>query len=188
MESSNSYVSLSSSSSIPPAKPPTGFRSSLHSVRKLSGKPMKQPIAPLPPTPPKVYKVDPINFKEVVQKLTGAPEFQPRHLHEVVVPPPLNLSASASSDDRDNIGAPLELFPSPSKSPLQATFPELTTEAQDEESWKLSESFGAPTLSPVGFSPPPYSLAWWPSSSLLMSPGTLSSTSLERGRVYLGLS
>ncbi|PHU06333.1 hypothetical protein BC332_22822 [Capsicum chinense] len=36
----------------------------------------KQPIAPLPPTPPKIYRVEPINFKEVVQMLTAAPEFQ----------------------------------------------------------------------------------------------------------------
>ncbi|CAN4121452.1 unnamed protein product [Withania somnifera] len=36
----------------------------------------KQPIAPLPPTPPKIYKVEPINFKDVVQMLTSAPEFQ----------------------------------------------------------------------------------------------------------------
>ncbi|KAJ8537716.1 hypothetical protein K7X08_014256 [Anisodus acutangulus] len=36
----------------------------------------KLPIAPLPPTPPKIYRVEPVNFKEVVQMLTAAPEFQ----------------------------------------------------------------------------------------------------------------
>ncbi|KAM3217671.1 putative protein DDB [Capsicum annuum] len=53
------------------------YYSSLHGVRKIPTKPMtKQPIAPLPPTPPKIYRVEPINFKEVVQMLTAAPEFQ----------------------------------------------------------------------------------------------------------------
>ncbi|XP_060201092.1 uncharacterized protein LOC132629753 [Lycium barbarum] len=36
----------------------------------------KLPIAPMPPTPPKIYRVEPLNFKEAVQMLTAAPEFQ----------------------------------------------------------------------------------------------------------------
>ncbi|KAL5064105.1 hypothetical protein RYX36_025842 [Vicia faba] len=50
----------------------------LHSVRKTPVKKSnKAPIAPIPPTPIKVYKIDPINFKELVQSLTCAPEFTP---------------------------------------------------------------------------------------------------------------
>ncbi|KAK7386351.1 hypothetical protein VNO78_26530 [Psophocarpus tetragonolobus] len=46
----------------------------LHSVRKSPAKPWKKaPVAPMPPTPVKVYKVDAINFRDVVQQLTGAP-------------------------------------------------------------------------------------------------------------------
>ncbi|KAI4327326.1 hypothetical protein L6164_019800 [Bauhinia variegata] len=49
----------------------------LHSVRKVNAKPWKKhAVAPLPPTPLKVYKVDPMNFRNLVQQLTGAPEFQ----------------------------------------------------------------------------------------------------------------
>ncbi|CAL5197812.1 unnamed protein product [Lathyrus oleraceus] len=47
----------------------------LHSVRKSSAKTWKK--APVVPTPIKVYKVDPINFKELVQQLTCAPQFMP---------------------------------------------------------------------------------------------------------------
>ncbi|XP_060201093.1 uncharacterized protein LOC132629755 [Lycium barbarum] len=53
------------------------YHCSLHRVRSLLAKPMtKLPIAPLPPTPPKIYRVEPVNFKEIVQMLTVAPEFQ----------------------------------------------------------------------------------------------------------------
>ncbi|CAK9143676.1 unnamed protein product [Ilex paraguariensis] len=182
MESySYSYTSSSSSSSIyqrkkTNAKPPPGFLSSLHSVRKHPAKMMKKPIAPLPPTPPKVYMVDYVNFKEVVQKLTGPQDqSQPRRLQEVA-PPPLNLSTSAFSDGRDLEGA-LQLFPSPAETPLSATFREMMTDTLDGKTRNFSESFGA--LSPLSFSLSPSSLALC--SSLLMSPGTLSSC--EQGTV-----
>ncbi|KAL8546471.1 hypothetical protein ACS0TY_006272 [Phlomoides rotata] len=108
-------------------KPPPAFRSALHSVRKNII--TKKPIAPLPPTPPKIYKVGPFEFKEVVQKLTGAPDFQQTRLQEVA-PPPLSLSQP--------------------RKPVESTFG---------------------TLSPLGFSLSPASLAWC--SSMLLSPGTL---------------
>ena len=51
----------------------------LHSVRKPQAKPWKKaPVAPTPPRPVKVYKVDAMNFRELVQQLTGAPEFNPQ--------------------------------------------------------------------------------------------------------------
>ncbi|CAI9752921.1 unnamed protein product [Fraxinus pennsylvanica] len=57
----------------------SSFHSALHSVRK----PMQKP---------KIYIVDPVNFKELVQMLTaGSCESQPKRLQEVA-PPPLNLS------------------------------------------------------------------------------------------------
>lgn len=57
-------------------KPP--YHAALHSVRKLPAKHViaKKPIAPMPPTPPKIYKVESVNFRDVVQSLTAAPEFQ----------------------------------------------------------------------------------------------------------------
>lgn len=54
----------------------------LRSVRKTPAKPWKKaPVAPMPPTPIKVYKVDAINFRDVVQQLTGAPEHESQQQH-----------------------------------------------------------------------------------------------------------
>ncbi|KAF4375170.1 uncharacterized protein LOC115712459 [Cannabis sativa] len=67
-----SYSSSSSNTSKVPY-----YSSSLHSVKKAAtAKPWKKLVAPLPPNPPRVYRVDPINFRDLVQKLTAAPEFQ----------------------------------------------------------------------------------------------------------------
>jgi len=65
----------------------------LHSVRKSPAKTWikKAPIAPMAPTPAKVYKVDPINFKELVQSLTCAPQFIPPQPHH-------NLDLQSSTD------------------------------------------------------------------------------------------
>lgn len=53
------------------------YLNSLHSTRKQpSSKPLKRPTtsSPLKPMHPQVYRVEPVNFKELVQRLTGAPE------------------------------------------------------------------------------------------------------------------
>ncbi|KAK2981205.1 hypothetical protein RJ640_030594 [Escallonia rubra] len=147
----DSYTYSSSSSSYRPREERKPFVSSLHSVRRSTpAKIMKKPIAPLPPTPPKIYKVDSINFKAVVQKLTSVPEFQTRRLQEVA-PPPLNISTPFSSDYRGTNSEPRQFLPSP---PLSATFRDLMNETLDTQtSSKLSESLGVPsslgfTLSP----------------------------------------
>lgn len=55
----------------------------LHSVRKSQTKPWKKaPVAPPTSTPMKVYKVDPMNFRDLVQQLTGAPEFKSQYSHK----------------------------------------------------------------------------------------------------------
>ncbi|GKU98788.1 hypothetical protein SLEP1_g11738 [Rubroshorea leprosula] len=79
----------SPSSSTGQEKVAQHFHSSLHSVRRLPMKPWKKPIAPMSPTRPRVYKVDAVNFRNLVQKLTGAPEFrpQPQRLHSMAPPP-----------------------------------------------------------------------------------------------------
>ncbi|KAL8044648.1 hypothetical protein ABFX02_08G058700 [Erythranthe guttata] len=74
-------------------QPPQAHRSSLHSVRKSVI--TKKPISPMPaPNPPKVYKVDPVDFRDVVQRLTGGapPEFLPTTRLQEVAPPPLTIS------------------------------------------------------------------------------------------------
>uniref|UniRef100_A0A9I9CSF5 VQ domain-containing protein n=1 Tax=Cucumis melo TaxID=3656 RepID=A0A9I9CSF5_CUCME len=64
----------------------------IHCVRKPMAKPWKKPaIAPLPPTRPRVYKVDPINFRGLVQKLTGLAELRSPRLQKMA-PPPLDIS------------------------------------------------------------------------------------------------
>ncbi|KAG4173277.1 hypothetical protein ERO13_A11G048800v2 [Gossypium hirsutum] len=94
------YSSSSSSSSLARGlKVPQSFHASIHSVRKPLTKPWKKPTSPLLPTPPKVYKVDPINFRDLVQKLTGAvppcsisqPQ-QHHRLQRVAPPPPLQVA------------------------------------------------------------------------------------------------
>ena len=54
------------------------YNSSLHSTRKQPAKPWKRPVtASLQRMHPRVYRVEPVNFKELVQRLTGAPEHEP---------------------------------------------------------------------------------------------------------------
>ncbi|KAA8522582.1 hypothetical protein F0562_013057 [Nyssa sinensis] len=145
--SSSTYLSFDTQQKKP--KPQSSIHSSLHSVRKLPGaKPWKKPIAPLPPTPPRIYKVDSVNFREVVQKLTAAPEFQSRRLQSVA-PPPLNLSTTTFSDTVNP--APLQLAPSPNRTPLSATFRDLMTETLDTKPRKFSDSLALAAVDPLGF-------------------------------------
>ncbi|XP_071727816.1 uncharacterized protein [Rutidosis leptorrhynchoides] len=91
----------SSSSSSDNRQPKTikssqkSYLDSIHSVRKTIQKPItKQFIAPLPPTPAKVYNVESSKFKEVVRMLTSTPEFQSPSVRRLkdIAPPPLVLS------------------------------------------------------------------------------------------------
>ncbi|XP_004246585.1 uncharacterized protein [Solanum lycopersicum] len=75
--SSNNNTSSTYAQEVKKNKKLASYHSSLHGVRRLPLKPMtKLPIAPLPPTPPKIYRVEPNDFKDVVQMLTSSPEFQ----------------------------------------------------------------------------------------------------------------
>ncbi|KAK4434854.1 hypothetical protein Salat_0648300 [Sesamum alatum] len=68
----------------------------------------KKPIASLPATLPKFYEVDVVDFKNVVQKLTGVPEFQRLTRLQEVAPPPLSLSPPTivdhASAEKPNLG------------------------------------------------------------------------------------
>ncbi|KAF3333786.1 WAS/WASL-interacting protein family member 1-like protein [Carex littledalei] len=59
------------------------FLSSLHLVQKPPAKPWRK--TDNVPAAPRVYRVEPRGFRDLVQKLTGKP---PRQLKESVVPPP----------------------------------------------------------------------------------------------------
>ncbi|RDX72667.1 VQ motif-containing protein 29, partial [Mucuna pruriens] len=82
--SNSSYLTQTGEESkgLKHAYPLQSHTSWLHSVRKSPAKSWnkKAPVAPMPPTPVKVYKVDAINFRDVVQKLTGAPDHKPQQI------------------------------------------------------------------------------------------------------------
>ncbi|CAJ1929219.1 unnamed protein product [Sphenostylis stenocarpa] len=89
--------------------PVSKSHSLLHSVRKAQAKPWKKaPVAPPAPTPIRVYKVDAINFRDLVQQLTGAPELNPQ-LHQQLlqrVSPIATTPPKTMLPTRDNITAP----------------------------------------------------------------------------------
>ncbi|XP_022149539.1 VQ motif-containing protein 29 [Momordica charantia] len=68
-------------------------------------KPWNRAVAPLPPTPPQIYKVNPVDFRDVVQKLTAAPEFQDRRLQAMPAPRPSPPPGSAACTDFSGEGA-----------------------------------------------------------------------------------
>ncbi|KAE8704102.1 VQ motif-containing protein 29 [Hibiscus syriacus] len=157
----------------------SSFHGSLHTVRKPFSKPWKKPIAPFPPTPPKVYAVDPRNFRDLVQKLTGAPEFMPQthnltsttqfelpHHQRLqrVAPHPLHVAASPLS--RVEVSAPLNLF-----SGLDHTIPQHQSFSNNSMNTMTSNSLG------LNLSPSSYNWCAFP----ILSPGTLAS--LEQSTV-----
>ncbi|XVE82956.1 hypothetical protein DITRI_Ditri16bG0046900 [Diplodiscus trichospermus] len=170
------YSSSSSTSALQEArgglKVPGPFHESLHSVRKPLAKPWKKPIiAPLPPAPPKVYRVDPINFRDLVQKLTGAPEFmsqshlqsssssqlhhqRPHQRLQRVAPSPLHVAASPLS--AAEVSAPSHLL----------------SDHRKTQNQKFSDNAIGLNLSPSSYN--------WCAFPIL-SPGTLSS--LEQSTV-----
>ncbi|EYU41375.1 hypothetical protein MIMGU_mgv1a020396mg, partial [Erythranthe guttata] len=142
----------------PPPLP--AFTASLHCVRKFPTKKFitkKLPIAPLPRTPPKLYKVSPADFKDAVQKLTGASSGFTR-LQEVA-PPPLSVPPPA--------------YFHPASPYWDATANIVAKDEKEEEknfrkSYENNNNCGSVIISPIDFSLSPSSLAWcW---SVLMSP------------------
>ncbi|KAG5584187.1 hypothetical protein H5410_044621 [Solanum commersonii] len=177
------------------------YHSSLHGVRKLPTKPMtKLPIAPLPPTPPKIYRVEPNNFKDVVQMLTSSPEFQSvsndsisrsdsgsgsssfnsRRLQDIA-PPPLNLSPvslqRSNNNNNNDVLAQWREFLLPSSS-TNDQFDSTMFEAQERSHVTPripSENYFGSCSPLANFPLSPASFAWC--SSILFSPGTLTSPS-----------
>ncbi|XP_065875362.1 uncharacterized protein [Euphorbia lathyris] len=179
MEAYSAYSSSSSSSSMyqpgrkslkqSQSQSQSFISSSLHSVRKSNVKPSKKPIAPLPPTPPRVYKVDPMNFRDLVRKLTGAAEessmeeqtLPQQHRLQRVAPPPIDIL------DRQPV---VSFNNSPVKTPFSGLYQELMCDTPDQKNRNVSESVMAPGFLDLNlFSPS----AWC--SFPLLSPGTLSS-------------
>ncbi|KAK3416558.1 hypothetical protein EUGRSUZ_H02319 [Eucalyptus grandis] len=150
-------------------KAPT--RSTSRSTRSTSppAKPWKKPTAPVPPNPTRVYKVEPINFRELVQKLTGAPSRQqlphhpPARRLQEAAPPPLELLMHnpVRSDINNNNAAAA----GKAATPLSAVYRELVSEGLEKKSpHKFGDGFEL-SLSP--------SFLGW-STIPMLSPGTLS--------------
>ncbi|XP_078437352.1 VQ motif-containing protein [Wolffia australiana] len=84
----------------------------LHAVKKPPPKPWRRPAAPQ--APPKVYRVEPRGFRQLVQSLTAAP---PARRLQDAAPPPLTLRAAAAAPPLPP--APAEQSPT---SPYQGFF------------------------------------------------------------------
>lgn len=187
--SSTSSSSSSKHSKQKPSKPTRkSYTDSLHSVQKPAQKSMitKQFIAPLPPTPQKVYKVKSSNFKQLVRMLTTSPEFQSPPLRRLkdIAPPPLTLSTipkpyALPSTLCPNVSTLLNetletnRFVSNSNSPVMKYFGSLSPLGLKLSPQPSSfDPFGVAVMSPLGLNLSPSSLSWF--SSLLMSPANLS--------------
>lgn len=120
-------------------------------------------MAPMPPTPPRIYKVDPINFRNLVQKLTGAAELDRSRLLQSVAPSPLE----AGSTEKSAFGAVVQ---------YQQDFTPGALEMKQGQ--KLSAENKEATFS-LGTNIFPSSQNWF--SFPLFSPGSLST--LEHSKV-----
>ncbi|CAE6003349.1 unnamed protein product [Arabidopsis arenosa] len=97
------------------------YQSSLHSTRKQPAKPWKKPVTGLPQRMhPKVYRVEPVNFKELVQRLTGAHDHE-QEVHQVEVKP-----VKISDDTTTATDNPFVFDLSPSSSRFWEAFPLLS--------------------------------------------------------------
>ncbi|KFK32786.1 hypothetical protein AALP_AA6G288200 [Arabis alpina] len=97
------------------------YHSSLHSTRKQPTKPWKKTItASLQRMRPKVYRVEPVNFKELVQRLTGAQDHE-QEVHQVESKP-----LKISTDTTANKENPFAFDLSPSSSRFWEAFPLLS--------------------------------------------------------------
>lgn len=95
--------------------------SSLHSTRKQPAKPSKKPVTALPQRMhPKVYRVEPVNFKELVQRLTGPQDLE-QEVHQVEAKP-----LKISDDTTTAADNPFAFDLSPSASQFWEAFPLLS--------------------------------------------------------------
>ncbi|KAJ8769344.1 hypothetical protein K2173_002548 [Erythroxylum novogranatense] len=171
--SSSSIYFSSSSSSLHlteyPEETAKSFMSSLHSIRKPQVKPWKKPIAPLPPTPPRVYQVDPVNFRDLVQKLTG-PQGSQRLRN--VAPPPLDIAGTVALSDSVTRAEQLQLVKTSmaKSSPFVALNQDLVLSENVVDYKASGNGIGSSSFE---LKPSPSSRDWC--SFTLLSPGTLSS-------------
>ncbi|VVB09400.1 unnamed protein product [Arabis nemorensis] len=98
----------------PVTRSSVNYHSSLHSTRKQPTKPWKKPVtASLQRMRPQVYRVEPVNFKELVQRLTGAQDHEPEVVHQFESKP-LKISDETTANT-ENPFAAFDLSPSSSR-------------------------------------------------------------------------
>ncbi|KAJ8470871.1 hypothetical protein OPV22_025214 [Ensete ventricosum] len=106
------HSSSQSLQAAPPAPASQGrappYRAALHAVQKPQGKPRRRPDQP--PPPPRVYRVEPRDFRQLVQRLTGAPRSVP-------APCPLNVVALPPFTQQRMVGGGPEAAVSINQSP-----------------------------------------------------------------------
>ncbi|XP_008796990.1 WAS/WASL-interacting protein family member 1-like [Phoenix dactylifera] len=145
------------------AKAPAFLQAALHSVKKPPAKPWKRTDRPVPP---KVYRVDPRGFRQLVQMLTGAPPPTPRPLRSTARPPP-----------------PLDLAPRTPLPPPQPMFDNnnyFSTAAMQPVEQKAVSGYQSPTGLGGLFSPSLYT-SWC--SFPLLSPGSIATLEQSSGAV-----
>ncbi|CAA7027844.1 unnamed protein product [Microthlaspi erraticum] len=102
------------------------YNTSLHSIQKQPAKPWKRPVtASLQRMRPQVYRVEPVNFKELVQRLTGSQDHHEQEEVHQVLPEakPLKISDETTTSTKDN---PFAFDLSPSSSRFWEAFPLLS--------------------------------------------------------------
>ncbi|CAH2061430.1 unnamed protein product [Thlaspi arvense] len=97
------------------------------SIRKQPAKPWKRPVAAsLQRMHPKVYRVEPVNFKELVQRLTGAQEHEPEVRQVLADAKPLKVPVETTTTTRANENPFASSDLSPSSSRFWEAFPLLS--------------------------------------------------------------
>uniref|UniRef100_A0A1D1Z6U4 VQ domain-containing protein n=1 Tax=Anthurium amnicola TaxID=1678845 RepID=A0A1D1Z6U4_9ARAE len=137
----------------------------LHSIRKPPAKPWKRPAAG-PPIPPKVYRVEPRGFRQLVQKLTGRPELAPRRLRDTA-PVPLDVTPLRHAPPPRTIAVPPP--PPPSTSEYARGFSTAEAAAAADAGYQ-SQAYTAGIPSPSMYSA---CLTWC--NQPLLSPGSMAS-------------
>ncbi|RCV19677.1 hypothetical protein SETIT_3G404200v2 [Setaria italica] len=99
---------------------PAAHEAALRAVQKPPAKPWRGgSSAATPPPPPKVYRVEPREFRDLVQRLTGAPPaaaargdvMRPQH-HQVAAVQPVPVRASGDQQQQQQLyGSPWFSFP-----------------------------------------------------------------------------
>jgi hypothetical protein len=87
-------------------RPASGHEAALRSVQKPPSKPWRAGGLAPAPTPPKVYRVEPREFRDLVQRLTGAPAAGlQQHQHAAVAPTlPVAVRVGTGATGQETVG------------------------------------------------------------------------------------